>query len=75
MRLAEVAMHFEKLARPERFELPTTWFEISAINLNRLFIKDVVWALIAPIAPQCSIMHSSILNFGRYSSLSNGRPT
>jgi len=58
---------FDSNARPERLELPTTWFEVSAINLNCLFIKDVVWALVAPIAPQCSTMHSSITQNSRKS--------
>jgi hypothetical protein len=58
-------LHFEFGARPERFELPTTWFEVGAANPNYLFAIDVVWALVARFAPQCGTMRSSITQNSR----------
>jgi len=33
-------MDQEGMARPERFELPTTWFEVRLLTINVLFSKE-----------------------------------
>ena len=31
------------MARPERFELPTTWFEVRSLDCNLLLLKKGCW--------------------------------
>jgi len=33
-------MDLDLVARPERFELPTTWFEVRLLTVNLLFSKE-----------------------------------
>jgi len=33
----------EEMARPERFELPTTWFEVRSLDCNLLLLKKGCW--------------------------------
>ena len=36
----EVCVKHAGVARPERFELPTTWFEVRSLVVNLLFSKE-----------------------------------
>ena len=58
------------MARPERFELPTTWFEARySIHLSYGRFVFIVWLLDCKYSPQRAIQFIGVFLFGRWGGL------